>query len=66
MQLFAAEVHINDFIELRNSTLMSAVTLKFRERASLGVGDVAPDMIFTETIQKLETCIEEGCAIIHY
>ena len=66
MPLDAAEGHINDFIALRHSMLVNGLSSKFGERASLNATDVIPDMILTETLYKLETSVEEGCAMIHY
>ena len=66
MPIDDAESHINDFIHLWNSTLVNALSSKFGERASLNATDIVPDMIYTETLHKLETSVEEGCAVIHY
>ena len=66
MPLDAAEGHINDFIALRHSMLFNSLSSKFGERASLIATNVIPDMILTETLHKLETSVEEGCALILY
>ena len=66
MPIFVAEVHINDFIELRMSMVKNSVISKFKERASMNDCDAVPGFLFTETVHKLESSIEEGCAAIHY
>ena len=38
----------------------------FRERASLTKHDVVPDMLFTQTLHKIENCIEQGCVQIRF
>ena len=58
--------YIDDFIQLKVTQMKHQVNLMFRERASLIRNDVVPDLLFTQTLYKIENCIGQGCDQIRF
>ena len=60
------DAYIDDFVQLKVTQMKHQVNAMFRERTSLTKHDIVPSLLLTQTLQKIESCIGQGCDEIRF